>query len=489
MVSSDGFSHNPASYKTELFNGASINTLNSDIVNIKGKRAHLVLFDESGWFPKELFVQAEQFTNLDENFKMGGNIDLTEEPKNFPLQLLYCSSASDTESDFYKKIRGFTLEMLCGNPHYFVCDLDADAVKTATKNGEPYPPLLSQDKIDKAMSENLEKAQRELYNKFSSESHEGQILTRRHLMQHTKPYVPEMHNVKGNDRYLISWDSARINDGSIVEVAKLINDPAAGGWRMEMKNIVSFVDPGTRKKMALPMPEQVKAFQDLLLRYNGSEYGKLDYENIEGLLIDAGAAGQPYGICDYLAHDFVGMDGQTHKGIVDSKHKSQEMAVSNFPDAKDIVTMVNPKAHRNELYQAIEDMVKLGVVSFPMDYDDKPYYTTKKTVKKKDSSGREYEEEREERHDLTDDEQNSLRQFELLKMELITMCKSTNGLNVQYNFPPEKRGKMHDDRIYAFGLLCWKLAQMRREQVLTPQKEEIDVDSMPIMVSSLDFDS
>ena len=45
---SDGFIHNPASFTTRLFNGSEINTLNSDIVNIKGKRANLVVFDESG---------------------------------------------------------------------------------------------------------------------------------------------------------------------------------------------------------------------------------------------------------------------------------------------------------------------------------------------------------------------------------------------------------------------------------------------------------
>ena len=39
-VNSDGFVHNPASFTCTLFNGAEINTLNSDITNIKGKRAN-----------------------------------------------------------------------------------------------------------------------------------------------------------------------------------------------------------------------------------------------------------------------------------------------------------------------------------------------------------------------------------------------------------------------------------------------------------------
>jgi len=485
-TSGDGWSHLPASYKVELFNGASINTLNSDIINIKGKRANLVVFDESGWFPDELFVQAEQFTNQDENFKLGGSIDLTEEPKNFPRQLLYCSSASDTESGFYKKLRSFTMEMLKGNPHYFVCNLDANVVKNATRNGEPYPSLLSEDKILNAMRENPEKGQRELFNHFSSESHEGQILTRRHLMQHTKQYVPEFKN-RGDKLYMLSWDSARINDGSIVEAAELINDPEIG-WRMELKNVHAFVDPSTKGKMQMRMQDQVAGFQKLLLDYNGSEFGKLDYENITDVLIDAGAAGQPYSICDNLIPDYIGADGNPHKGIIDTSHKMNEAAVHEFPDAKDIVTMVDPRSHRNELYKAIEDMVKLGVVSFPMAYDGKDYYIETKIVKKKNEDGKVYEEEEEIVHNYTDEEQIALMQIELLKTELITMCKYTSGQTITYNFPPDKRNKMHDDRIYAFGLLCWKLAQLRRGQILTKKEDSFDLDNMPVMVSALDYD-
>lgn len=481
---SDGFSHQPASYRCELFNGSSINTLNSDVVNIKGKRANLVVFDESGWFSSELFVQAEQFTNQDENFKLGGNIDLTEEPKNFPRQLLYCSSASDTESEFYKKLHNFTKEMLMGNPHYFVCNLDADVVKGSTRNGEPYPSMLNQDKIDNAIKDNPEKAQRELYNKFSSESHEGQILTRRHIIQHTKPYLPVFKN-PGNRQFLLAWDSARINDGSIIEAAELINDPEIG-WRMEMRNVIALVDPSTKNKMPMRMPEQVEAFQKILLDYNGSDGGKLDYENIAGILIDAGAAGQPYSICDSLVPDFNGADGKRHFGVIDRSHKMNESAKYSFPDAVDIVTMVDPRAHRNELYQALEDAVKLGVVSFPMDYDGKDYYVEMKQEKKKGSDGKDSLEEVETMHQFTDEEKVSLMQFELLKTECVTMCKYTNSQTIRFDYPPEKRNKMHDDRLYCFGLLCWKLMQLRRGQKLTPKQTE-DNDDRPLLVSTIDF--
>ena len=79
--------------------------------------------------------------------------------------------------------------------------------------------------------------------------------------------------------------------------------------------------------------------------------------------------------------------------------------------------------------------------------------------------------EREKIITLTDQEQISLMQFELLKTELITMCRYVNSGNVKYAFPPDKQGRMHDDRIYAFGLLCWRLAQRKLVRLLaTPAR-------------------
>lgn len=481
----DGFNHNPASYHVELFNGSNINTLNSDIVNIKGKRANLVVFDQAAWMGQELIVQGSQFANQSSDFRLGGQIDLTEQPKNMPRQLLFCSSASDTQSEFYKKLRNYTMEMMMGNQHYFVCDLDADIIKTATRNGQAYPGLLSQDKIDNAIKENSQKAMRQLYNRFTSESHEGQILTRRHLLQHTKQYLPQFGNKKGNEQYLISWDSARLHDGSIITVAQLIDDPQIG-WRVQLKNVFALVDPASRNKTPMRLPEQIAAFQKILLDFNGSDKGKLDYENIRGVLIDSGAGGQPYSICDNLVPDFEGADGRIHRGIIDRSHKLNETAQRNFPDAVDIVTMVDPRAHRNELYQALQDAIKLGVVSFPMEYDGKDYYITTKQIKKKGPDGKEALEQVEEMHELTDDEKISLMRFEILKTECITMCKYSNGTNVRFDYPPDKRNKMKDDELYSLGLICWKLMQLRRGQTLKARPQAVDLQR-PLLVSEIDF--
>jgi hypothetical protein len=457
-ASSDGFIHSPASFTFTLFNGSEVNTLNSDVTNIKGKRANCVCFDEAGWFSDELFVQAEQFVNQDENFKLGGGVDLRLEPKGFPRQLIYASSASDTSSEFYKKFKLFSERQIMGDKKYFVCDFNIDMVMNATYNGEKYPPLISKDKVDKAMEDNKEKALRELYNKFSADSHEGQILTRRDIMQHTTKKPPLLVNDTGNKMFLFAWDSARLNDNSVIGVAELFDDPETG-WNMNICNCVSLVDVNTKKKTPMILPDQVKRFQDLLLDYNGSDKQKLDYENIKAVVCDSGAGGQMVGgVSDYMLHDWVGKDGRQHKGIIDKNHKANETTVGRFPNAVDIMKLVDPRAHRNEIFDSAEKMTKLGVVHFPTDYNDEDYIITI------DDDGNEN------KYELSINEKLALTQIDLMKTEIITMCKYTNAGNVTYNYPPEKRNTMHDDRAFVFGLLCWYLAQLRHGQVVSKPK-------------------
>ena len=465
-VNSDGFVHNPASFTCTLFNGAEINTLNSDITNIKGKRANLVCFDEAGWFSDELFVQAENFVNQDENFKLGGNVDITLEPKGIPRQLLYASSASDTSSEYYKKFRYFSERMLMGDQKYFVCNFNIDMVMKAKYNGEPYPALISQDKVDKAMGDNRDKALRELYNKFSADSHEGQILTRREIMQYTKLTPPLLLNDTGNRLFGLAWDSARLNDNSVIGVAEYFDDPERG-WCMDICNVISLVDIATKNKTPMILPDQVKRFQELLLDYNGSDKKKLDYENIKGIICDSGAGGQMVGgVSDYMLDNWVGKDGKVHKGIIDRSHKANEASSKRFKDAIDIMKLVDPKAHRNEIFDAAERMTKLGIVTFPADFDGKDY------ILSIDDEGNEH------KYDLNADEKESLAQIDLMKTEIITMCKYTSGGNIRYDFPPEKRNTMHDDRVFVYGLLCWFLAQLRKGQLVQRPEPKTNVSSL-----------
>lgn len=471
-----GFVHDTASFHVKLFNGSEIFTLNSDPTNARGRRANMIYIDEAGWVSEELMVQVENFANQNENFKLGYSYNPLLEPKDFPRQIIYGSSASDTDSAFYKKLKEYTRQMIMGNSLYFVCDFDIDAVMAATVNGEALPePLISQSKVDQANLLTPDKAQRELYNHFSQDTHEGQILTRRDIMQHTKQYLPCLSNTDGTSMYLMSWDSARLNDNSVVEVAEIINDPEIG-WRMRLVNVNSLVDIKTKNKTPMRLPDQVNEFKKMLLAYNGTEKGKLDYENIMAVIGDAGAGGQLIGgVSDYLLEPWRGADGKMHKGLIDRRHKANETAKEKYPDAVDIMHLVDPRANRNLIFQAIEDMVKLGVVEFPTDYD-----VSKDYIIFTDEEGVET------RYDLSVEQQISLANFDLLKTEIVTMCKYVTQGNITYNFPPDKRNKMHDDRVFAFGLLCWYLAQLRRGQVINKPRE-ISIEEIPTTATAVEF--
>lgn len=463
-ANSDGFIHNPGSFKTSLFNGSEIYTLNSDIINIKGKRASLVCYDEAGWFSDELFIQTEQFVNQDENFKLGGGIDISLEPKVFPKQLLYASSASDTDSEFYKKYRQFSENMIMGDPKYFVVDFNVDVIMNATYNGDPYPPLISKDKVEKAMSDNREKAMRELYNKFSADSHEGQIVTRREIMQHCVKRPPLLNNDTGNRLFGFAYDSARLTDNSIIGVAEFIDDPTIG-WKMDIHNVVSLVDRDTKNKTPLRLPEQVKFLQSMILDYNGTDKGRLDYENIKVILCDSGSGGQMVGgISDQILDSWLGKDGQYHKGLIDRTHKANETAIRRYPNAVDIVRLIDPKGNRNAIFDAAEQMTKLGVVSFPDDYEGRDYIITI------DDEGNEN------KYDLSIHEIEALTQIELMKDEIITMCKYESNGSITYSFPPDKK-KKHDDRVFVYGLLCFYLSQLRRNQIVNKPPESYDSGS------------
>ena len=465
-ANSTGFKHDPTSFQLTLFNESTVNTLNSDITNIKGKRADLVVFDEAGWFSNELFVQAEAFVNQDENFVLGGNKDMRLEPKGFPKQLLYASSASDTSSEFYKKFKHIGERMLLGDNSYFVINYDANMLLNAKVNGEFHSPLISKDLIDKAMSEDRERALREYYNKFSADSFDGQIISRRDIMQCTKNYVPLLTNDTGTRQIVLSWDSARLNDNSVIIIAEFIKEKLRG-WTMRILNVVSLVDVRAKQRTPMRFPEQVEVFKKLLLEYNGSYLGKLDYENIKQIVCDAGAGGQIIGgVTDYMLANWTDHNGFEHKGIIDKSHKANYTAIGTYPDALDIMTLVDPRANRNDIFESIEKMIKLGVVSFPADPEGRDYLT----FINDDGS--------EVIRSLNADEQMASAQIELMKTEIVTMCKYVSQGNIRYDFPPEKRNKMHDDRAFAFGLLCWYLAKLRRGDMVRKQPDNTDIKNM-----------
>ena len=135
-ANSNGFIHNPMGFTYKLYNGSFVKTLNSNINAKRGKRCEAVYFDEGGWLSEEEFNVIGAFTAQDANFKLGGNLNVSTIPKEFPHQLLYASSASSVDTAFYQKYRDFSKKMLLGDPRYFVADLNCDIVINSTFHGK-----------------------------------------------------------------------------------------------------------------------------------------------------------------------------------------------------------------------------------------------------------------------------------------------------------------------------------------------------------------
>lgn len=151
MTNNDGFIRNPAGFTYRLYNGSFVKTLNSNVNAKRGKRAEAVCFDESGFLDEEVFQVIEPYTAQDKNFKMGGSVNVTTLPKELPNQLLYTSSASTTDSYFYKKYKEYSKAMIWGSKDHFVADINCEIMFNATYRGKIYPAsLLTKEKVDNA---------------------------------------------------------------------------------------------------------------------------------------------------------------------------------------------------------------------------------------------------------------------------------------------------------------------------------------------------
>ena len=139
------------------------------------------------------------------------------------------------------------------------------------------------------------------------------------------------------------------------------------GYKMRICNGVSFVDVSKKKKTPMRTPEQVAFVKQMILDYNGQK--SADYENIEAILIDAGAGGGGHILADYFMEDWIDNQGKQHKGLID-KIESADY-ISKFPNAVDKLKLMNPKRYKVEMYDALVEMLGLDLISFTDEYDMK----------------------------------------------------------------------------------------------------------------------
>ena len=510
MTNNDGFIRNPAGFTYRLYNGSFVKTLNSNVNAKRGKRAEAVCFDESGFLDEEVFQVIEPYTAQDKNFKMGGSVNVTTLPKELPNQLLYTSSASTTDSYFYKKYKEYSKAMIWGSKDHFVADINCEIMFNATYRGKIYPAsLLTKEKVDNAMRENKEKALREYYNIFTSDGGADAIFKRSMIVKNSTIRPPIMFNDTKDRLFALAYDPARSMDNSFVLVGEYYKD-SSDNWRMRIANGINFMDLSKKNKTPMRTPEQVKKLKQLILDYNGD--GVDDYTNISNIFIDAGSGGAGVNIADYLMEDWYeeGHEGEQkylHRGLIDKEQSSDY--VKKFPNAVDKIKLLPPTMYKSIIYEAAIEMMRLDLIDFTAEYDNKGYLTmldidekemakAKKDliVKYKDKSmskgelDRLVEEELQERnlastkiYKLSPDEELGLVQIDSLKEEMVNMVRKKRESGKDgFELSTEKQNKLHDDPSYCFSMLCYGLSELRREHIKNkkrPKKENIAA-AMPI---------
>ena len=417
---------------------------------------------ESGFAPSELFQVTEPFTAQNSDFRLGGDVDVTLLPKQIPNQLIYASSASSTDTYFYRKYSDFAKKMFLGDNRYFVADISSDVVINATFNGKLYPvSLLSQETVDAAMRENKEKAMREYKNIFTTEGSDQQIIKRAMIIRNSELRPPVLAN-DGKQKFVMAVDPARSHDNSVCTIAELVNDENVG-YKLKIVNNVSWTDLAKKKKTPMKTPDQVKDFKRMLLNYNGTQAA--DYENIEQVLIDSGAGGGGVSSwADELLEDWVDGKGLKHKGLIDRKHEEYKNYATQYPNASERLTLVSPQKYKRDLFEALKEMMDLDLISFTENYDYKGVLTFNN------------EDGKSEKYKLTNEEILSLVNIDIAKEELVSIYafKSTNG-NIRYDLPPDKLNKIGDDRAYTIAMLAWYLKNLRRESITAKPVDEGDL--------------
>lgn len=453
--SETGFLHNPAGHFFKLYNNSSLLTLSTNLNALRGKRGS-VYYDETSWQTREAMAATEHFADVDASFGLGVEKVHYFEPIQMPLQLLYASSAGDVTFPFYEKYVSFAKKMFLGDRNYFVCDINANTVVNfSTVDGEKIKSHLTQAQIDKAVDEDPELADRELFNKFRKDGGQNAVVKMDVLIRNSDVRPPLLLNDTGKKKFIFCYDPARNFDGSVLSIFQVMDNKEFGYW-LQLENVVSMVDINSKNKTPLPMPQQLEIIKELMIKYNGERAA--EWENIE-FYIDAGSGGGGISaVADQLMEGWTDKNGIKHRGIIDPEHKQYETARKKYTNAMPIVHLIDPQGYKKVIYDALQKMANLNLIKFT-DYDNKDHIML-------DKKNGEFE-----KYELSFDEKLALTNINLLKMETSYICRydTPNG-GVQYELAKDKKNTMHDDRAYTLAMGAYALAKLRREDLLQKPK-------------------
>ena len=438
-----------------------------------------VIFDECGFLSEEMLEVYGAFAAVNKGFASGKDrngklidpIRLRTFATNIPNQKFYISSASSTDTKFYKLYREFAKRQLMGDRDYCVVQVPCDVVLRPTIRGEVVNALLKKSDIETAVRTNPEKARREYYCEFTSDAGLQAIIRRGVITRNSETRIPLLYNDTNKKKFIIAFDPARNRDNSIITVIEIYEDDD-GGYKGRIVNCVNMIDISTKRKTPMQTPDQVDYLRQLILDYNGDAP---EYANIETVLIDAGSGGAGKVIADMLMQDWVDSKGKVHRGLID-KELDQQLGTGyskKYPNAVDKVKLMEPSKYKSIMYEAAIEMTNSDLISFTSDYDNKGYLTLFQTDDAETAKIKKSIEDRLHKEKVSEEEfsfrlkeelkksavvktkivkldpyqEIALANIDALKEELVNMrrIKRDSGKD-SFELIPEKAGKLHDDR-------------------------------------------
>ena len=455
----DGFTHSTNGYRYTLYNNSYTQTLSSNVDAARGARGN-VIFDEGAFLPAELINVYSAFAIVNKSFKTGtsssgGAIDSLEMltlPKEIPNQLFFISSASTTDSEFYRLYRLFSKRMLMGDRNYFVAEFTFDVAVHPLQGGVPLPfPLLEQSKVDTAMKTNPEKGLREYYCTFTTDAGDNAIIRRAVITRNSEIRVPLMCNDTGEKKFILAYDPARFSDNSVIAVGEIYEED--NDYKLRIVNCVSLVNTESQgKKTNSPTQLQVNALRQLILDYN--QGGNSEYSNIYGIYMDRGAGGQGPAIADLMTEDWIDEKGDKHFGLIDYDNDNYS---ENFnPNAvKNKIHIVEPTRNKHLMYDAFIELAKSDAIKFTENYDNHGELLVPQDPKDPSKVKRVV---------LDRDQEAALVNIDLMKDQLVNMERivKENGRD-SFEIIKEKRHAYHDDHAYVAAMLAYGLQQYRNQ--------------------------
>lgn len=474
----DGFSHAMNGYKVAFWNGSEIFTLNSNPDSARSRRATLVFFDEAAFCSDELITVCEAFASQNMDFKTsteeGFNIDA--KPRQIPTQLVYASSQDEMTKLFYKHYKDFAKKMIAGDRRYFVCDMTCDVALHTYMKGRPYRPLLTQSKIDAAIKANRAKGLREYYNKPTMDGGASQIIKWATIRRNERTMVPMLRG-NGQDKFALAFDPARVGDNSIVSVMRMYEDPQMGLCG-DIVNCFNMVDQANQLKYKLDSNRQIEILRNMILQYNGDAP---DYEFVDSISIDLGSGGGGMSTyADALLNSWTDVQGREHRGLIDNECDAYFGYADRYPDATNKLILLSPKKWRKQMVEEFIELMELGVIRFPSEWDGKEILSFYETTDSGEEKRRVYE--------LSLEEQMALASIDVMKNEITSIHKTTNPekTSVTYALSKEKEHMMHDDRFYTAIMLAHRLFELRRGKSMRSAGYETN-EQIPNCVSTFDW--